>query len=227
MSINNTIILELINKINLALDVLDNKIKLLLNPITSEPVKNEMKETKEKKEKYSKSGGATAVLNGSNYEELTNLPNLFKIEFTKCKFGKGKTDIHYTFTINNIQYRILYKNGFHKFLKKEFNTVHENKLEPDEAILDERNKIIYIIEKKFQTRTGSVDEKLQTGVCKKDFYTDQFLNYKIIFIYTLSDWFKQKKYNWVIKYLEINKIHVLFGSDIEYQSKIIKIISNY
>ena len=99
-------------------------------------------------------------------------------------------------------------------------------MEPDEAIVDEHNKIIYIIEKKFQTCEGSVDEKLQTGICKKDFYTDQFLNYKIIFIYTLSDWFKNKKYNWVIKYLEKHRIHVLFGSDIEYTNKIIKIISN-
>ena len=134
--------------------------------------------------------------------------------------------MNYTITINNIQYRILCKLGFHKYLEKEFNTLHENKLEPDEAIVDEHNKIIYIIEKKFQTCEGSVDEKLQTGVYKKDFYTDQFLNYRITFIYTLSDWFKHKKYNWVIKYLENYGIHVLFGSDIEYQSKLVKIISN-
>ena len=171
-----TIILELISKINLALDVLDNKINLLLNPITPEPLKvynketknkdkenkekkekkekkdnenkekkekkdNEKKEKKEKKDKDSKSGGATAVLNGSNYEELTYLPKLFNIESTKFKFGKGKTDIHYIYTINNIQYRILYKNGFHKYLKKEFNTLHENKMEPDEAIVDDITRL--------------------------------------------------------------------------------------
>ena len=53
-----------------------------------------------------------------------------------------------------------------------------------------------IIEVKHQEVGGSVDEKLQTCDFKKKQYIKLFseLNYKVEFMYILSDWFRQKCY---------------------------------
>ena len=40
-------------------------------------------------------------------------------------------------------------------------------MEPDECILNKNKKHIIILEKKYQQGSGSVDEKIQTGVCKR------------------------------------------------------------
>lgn len=71
-----------------------------------------------------------------------------------------------------------------------------SKLLPDNCIYVIINNTINIIEVKFQKRSGSVDEKLQTCDFKKKQYIKLFseLNYKVEYIYILSDWFKKDKY---------------------------------
>lgn len=58
------------------------------------------------------------------------------------------------------------------------------------------NNTINIIEVKHQKVGGSVDEKLQTCDFKKKQYVKLFseLNYKVEYIYILSDWFRQECY---------------------------------
>ena len=63
--------------------------------------------------------------------------------------------------------------------------------QPDECYIDENNKVVYIIEKKFQQTSGSVCEKLQTPDFKLWQYTRTFPQYRIVYIYCLSDWFKK------------------------------------
>jgi hypothetical protein len=66
------------------------------------------------------------------------------------------------------------------------------------------DKTIYIIEKKFQAGSGSVDEKLQTCDFKKKQYIKLFkpLNIKVEYYYVLNDWFRKPEYNDVFEYIE-------------------------
>ena len=75
------------------------------------------------------------------------------------------------------------------------------RLYPDDAILI--NKTVYIIEKKFQSGAGSVDEKLQTCDFKKKQYSKLFsaARLKVEYIYVLNDWFKQDCYKDVHEYI--------------------------
>jgi len=135
------------------------------------------------------------------------------LEHTKTKFGKGKNHVYHLFKYKDLEFCILKKNGLPKYLKDEFNSTYGKSLEPDECLLNKKEKTIIVLEKKFQQRTGSVDEKIQTGDCKRWEYKKLYPGYKIIYIYVLSDWFRQKKYKLDIQYLSENKINVVFGSD--------------
>jgi hypothetical protein len=75
------------------------------------------------------------------------------------------------------------------------------RLYPDEAILV--GNTVYIIEKKFQSGAGSVDEKLQTCDFKKKQYAKLFAPAGLTaeYIYILSDWFRQDCYKDVHEYI--------------------------
>jgi len=76
-------------------------------------------------------------------------------------------------------------------------------MRPDCALVHHKTKTIFIIEKKFQSAAGSVDEKLQTCDFKKKMYTKLTKNtdHKLEFIYLLSNWFKKPEYDDVKKYI--------------------------
>lgn len=76
--------------------------------------------------------------------------------------------------------------------------------EPDEAYyLPDTNEVI-IYEKKFQQTSGSADEKLPACVWKVQEYRNAFsavgIN-KVSYVYILCDWFKQKRYEKILKYI--------------------------
>lgn len=87
------------------------------------------------------------------------------------------------------------------------------KILPDEAFINEDNHVVYIIEKKFQSQSGSVDEKLQTCGFKKKQYTKLFnpIGYTPEYIYVCNDWFKQKQYDDVMDYIKECECHVFFN----------------
>ena len=76
---------------------------------------------------------------------------------------------------------------------------------PDEAFYNILNGTLYIIEKKFQNGSGSVDEKIQTCDFKKKQYIKLFdgLNIKVEYIYILNDWFKNDSYRDVLEYINL------------------------
>ena len=77
--------------------------------------------------------------------------------------------------------------------------------QPDEAyFLSESNEII-IYEKKFQSVSGSADEKLGACAWKIKEYKDLFFACgisKVSYIYIFNDWFKQKRYEKLLKYIK-------------------------
>lgn len=172
------------------------------------------------KNKGTGAGGDNTNKNGCNYEDITYLPTLLNIESNKVFFGNSN-DYYYVYD----KYIILKKNGLYNYLYKDYNNNCEKKLKPDECILNVSECILYILEKKFQQGSGSVDEKIQTALFKKWFYKEQYPKYTIIYIYVLSDWFKQKKYRPEMRYLHNNNIHVLFGSDHNYVNNLLNLLS--
>ena len=170
-----------------------------------------------------KAGGAQTNKNGLSYEDLTDLKSFYK-ECTPDKKERSATVkfVDYDRTFINANKSALYKwmekNGERN---KDLQPAAGCK-EPDEAYVDTERKIAFIIEKKFQQTGGSVDEKIQTGPFKKEHYEEQFPNYKIHYMYCLSDWFKRDEYKSVLNYLKKNNIPVFWGSSETYKQTIIE-----
>lgn len=127
------------------------------------------------------------------------------------------------------EFILVKKNQLFKYLKNEID-INVNKahgcINPDECYIDEKNKIIFIIEKKFQQVNGTVCEKIQTPDFKIWQYNRTFPKYKIVYIYCLSNWFK-KKCKAELEYLKYKNIPVFWGEKEKYKTEIIKFITNY
>jgi hypothetical protein len=167
-------------------------------------------------------GGANTNKNGLSYEEKTNLETLYS-ECNENKKNKSKVIkfIGYENELINANKSIL-----HKYMENigEKDTSIQSAAgckEPDEAYIDLTRKYIFVIEKKFQQTPGSVDEKIQTAAFKKYHYSNLFPNFKIHYIYCLSDWFKRDEYKSVLEYLSNINIPVFWGNDEEYKKNII------
>lgn len=74
---------------------------------------------------------------------------------------------------------------------------------PDEAFINEGQKVVYIIEKKFQNVSGSVDEKLPGCHFKKMEYEKLChpIGYQVNYLYVLSDWFLNPLYKDILNYI--------------------------
>ena len=98
------------------------------------------------------------------------------------------------------------KHGFYRFLKAEgidWRKYLSKKLLPDNAIYVIVNNTMFIIEVKYQSVKGSVDEKLQTCDFKKKQYRKLLsqLNMEVEYIYILNDWFRKDAYKDVLDYI--------------------------
>lgn len=169
-------------------------------------------------------GGSNTNLNGLSYEDMTNLEEYY----SEISYDKKEKIKNIKFKDYERELIVANKSKLYKVMEK---IGEKNKLqpaagckEPDEAYIDKNRKITFIIEKKFQQTPGSVDEKIQTGHFKKTHYSKQFPNYKINYIYCLSDWFKRDEYTSVLDYLKENDIPIFWGNDKNYKNDIIKFI---
>lgn len=136
-------------------------------------------------------GGSNTNATGLSYENLTDLSSEYEI----ISSNKHMNTIR--FNINNkYEYICVNKNKLYLYMKSINKQNNEIKLahgckKPDECYINEKNKTIFIIEKKFQQVSGSVCEKIQTPDFKIWQYSRTFPEYKIVYIYCLSDWFKK------------------------------------
>ena len=92
-------------------------------------------------------------------------------------------------------------------------TVNSDQLLPDDAFINIINKTIYIIEKKFQSVAGSVEEELQSCSYNKRQYTKLALQigYDLEYTYVLSGWFTKTKYADVLEFIEEVGCHYYFN----------------
>ena len=153
-------------------------------------------------------GGSKTNLNGLTFEGRTDfiesLKNNkdFKVDtensFLSEIIYKGQSFGFYT-----------EKHDFYKFLNSksvDWEKLVSKKYLPDGVFINTVNNKIYIIEKKFQSGGGSVDEKLQTCDFKKKIYeqlTAELNEFNSVeYYYLLNSWFKQKQYDDVKEYID-------------------------
>ena len=104
--------------------------------------------------------------------------------------------------------RIFRKEGLYRYFDEidgyDYTKIISSKLLPDDAIFVIEKNTVFIIEKKTQSGSGSVDEKLQTCDFKLKQYRKLFspLNKEVKYYYLLGrEWFSQRKYKDVLDYI--------------------------
>lgn len=170
-------------------------------------------------------GGSNTNKTGLKFEDITHLATEFQITSTD-KFSKNvqflpcDTKIFKTPKTKNSLFKCM---GEH--VNKDIQTAHGCK-QPDESYIHEVSKTIFIIEKKFQQCTGSVCEKIQSPDFKIWHYGETFPEYKIVYIYCLSDWFKTNCAS-ELRYLAYKNVPVFWGNDPDYKGKMVDFLVNY
>tara|TARA_Y100000590_G_C15605884_1_gene971947 strand:+ start:710 stop:1309 length:600 start_codon:yes stop_codon:yes gene_type:complete len=195
------------------------------NSITSETPKNAKKKIKIKKikNKGTGAGGSKTNANGLPYENLTDLST----EYDDTKKYRNHSIIKF----KQCENLFVSTNQSHlfKYMKDKIDTsikhAHGCK-RPDECYINEQDKKIFIIEKKFQQTGGSVCEKIQTTDFKKWQYKRLFPKYEIIYIFCLSNWFKTNC-KAELEYLHFKNIPVFWGNSETYKTDMINFITNY
>ena len=175
------------------------------------------------KNKGTGAGGSNTNKNGLPYERITSLDT--DIEIIK-KHTNSNT---IKFKISNTEFeKPNKKGGLFKVLSEYLDeNIEKGKgyKQPDECYINMNGKKIFIIEKKFQQTNGSVDEKIQTPEFKIWNYSEMFPEFKIVYIYCLSNYFTPFKAE--LKYLKLKKVPVFWGDSKTYKDDIIKFIVNY
>lgn len=149
-------------------------------------------------------GGAQTNHYGLQFEQSTSL--------NEALINKGfkiynDYDVYYNdkflgFSINQAKFSTF-------FLRNkgiDFRDYNSKRWDPDEAFINEINKTVYIIEKKFQHSSGSVDEKLATFLFKTHEYEKLVhpIGYSVQYIYLLSsEWFKQPQYDDYYEFMDM------------------------
>ena len=175
------------------------------------------------KNKGTGAGGSNANKHGLSYEELTDLNDMITI------IKKKKYHMLIKFKGTDTKFIKPNRSALFKYLKDDLNSdvpsAHGCK-RPDECYINSVTSTIFIIEKKFQQCKGSVCEKIQTPDFKIWQYSRTFPSYNIVYIYCLSDWFKDNC-KAELQYLAYKNIPVFWGNDKNYKEKIIKYLTTY
>jgi len=147
-------------------------------------------------------GGKTPLKHGLRFEKRTDFATViskipgYSVVGDSITF-KGK-DVAMLYKKNKLYAKLLVPMGI------DYGKVISKKLLPDDAVLVLVNKTLFIVETKFQTVAGSVDEKLQT--C--DFKLKQYkklvkpIGLNVKYVYVLNEWFKKKEYADVLSYIK-------------------------
>lgn len=168
-------------------------------------------------------GGSKTNKNGISYENLSDLDDKITI-LESNKYSKKIKFVDSEKCFIKTKQANLFK-CMDDEIDKNVKKAHGCK-NPDECYIDKESKNMFIIEKKFQQCSGSVCEKIQTSDFKLWQYKRTFPKYNIIYIYCLSEWFKENC-EAEIEYFEDKKIPFFWGNSKTYKDDIIKFIVNY
>ena len=147
-------------------------------------------------------GGRTPQKHGLHFEKRTDIATViaalpgYSVE-NDCVTFEGK-DVALLYKKNKLYSKLLAPKSV------DYRKLVSKKLLPDDAVLVLVNKTLFIVETKFQTVAGSVDEKLQTCDFKLKQYKKMFepIGLNVKYVYVLNDWFKKKEYSDVLAYIK-------------------------
>ena len=147
-------------------------------------------------------GGRTPLKHGLHFEKRTDFATViskvpgYSVEDGAILFN-GK-EIARLYKKNMLYTGLLAPMGV------DYSDLISKRLLPDDAVLVLVNKTIYIVEVKFQTVAGSVDEKLQTCDFKLKQYKKLIgpLGLNVKYVYVLNKWFQKPEYKDVLDYIK-------------------------
>lgn len=147
-------------------------------------------------------GGRIPLKHGLHFEKRTDFASVisklpgYSVKGDAVLF-KGK-EVAQLFKKNKLYANLLKPMGV------DYEKIISKRLLPDDAVLVLINKTLYIVEIKFQTVAGSVDEKLQTCDFKLKQYKKLIepMGLKVKYVYILNSWFKKKEYKDVLDYIK-------------------------
>ncbi|GEM_PF-120334 len=148
-------------------------------------------------------GGSNTNRNGLHFEQATSLNTalqnaVFIIDNNFEVYDKNQL-LGYSINQDEFSTIFLRQNGI------DDRAINSKRWKPDEAFINEIDKTVYIIEKKFQHTSSSVDEKLATFPFKIREYRRLLdpIGYDLVYIYLLSsDWFNVPKYQDYYDYMD-------------------------
>ena len=100
------------------------------------------------------------------------------------------------------------KHTFYKDFLDDLNVDWRNRISkkylPDAVIINDNDKVVFVVEKKYQAAGGSVDEKLQTCDFKRKIYQRllEDTEYDVEYYYLLNSWYERPEYDDVKKYIK-------------------------
>lgn len=156
-------------------------------------------------------GGAQTNINGLLFEQTTSLDDALR------EAGFIISENHVYDPKANLVGLSLPKYDLYKTLLKIHGIDYRDKISkrylPDDSFLNISTNVLYIIEKKFQSQSGSVDEKLATFPFKRYVYERLVdgLNLQIKYLYVLSDWFNKPRYSDYYDYMKENECDYFFN----------------
>ena len=146
-------------------------------------------------------GGAKTNINGPYFEQTTSLDESFasagyKVENHKVYYNDKQIGL-------SVPKHSFYKNFLadNEINQQDYTS---KKWLPDECFVNKKSNCVYIIEKKFQNCSGSVDEKIPNCDFKKSIYEKLCtpIEFKVQFIYLFNNWFKAPKYKDMLEYVK-------------------------
>ena len=100
------------------------------------------------------------------------------------------------------------KHSFYKEFLEDLNVDWRRRISkkylPDAVIINDSEKVVFVVEKKYQSGSGSVDEKLQTCDFKRKIYQQllEETEYDVEYYYLLNSWYERPEYDDVKKYIK-------------------------
>lgn len=154
-------------------------------------------------------GGAQTNANGLHFEQTTSLDDAL------CQAGYVVRNCNVYRDSHRVGMSVQKRNLYTMFLEPngiDYRVINSKQWQPDECFINFEHRIAFIIEKKFQNSSGSVDEKLPGCHFKKREYEKLFhpLGYEVEYLYVFNDWFHDPRYQDTLDYITEMGCHYYF-----------------
>ena len=146
-------------------------------------------------------GGARTNFNGLGFEQTTSLDEALLDAGYKLRGYKiydGNEFVGYSVQKYKLYSEFLEPRGI------DYRDYNSKQWLPDECFINMQTGTAYIIEKKFQNSSGSVDEKSPGCHFKMLEYDKLFapLDFEVVYLYVFNDWFHDPRYQDTLDYIE-------------------------